>query len=121
MFNRFQLAEQIGRCVSGEQSLDDFEGWFALETHRIRSRADEPLLQIVDSVEHVFSRYHFEGLVDTGAIRELQSIEVFPTFQHCVTTMFRASVTDDSFQNQDDIFPLALGTASRIHREQFAA
>ena len=121
MFSLTQLADQIDRCVSGGQSLDEFEGWFSLASHRIRGWADEHLLRIADSIEQVFSRYHFEGLDDSEAIRELRSIQLFPLFRLRITATLDARTTDATFRNQDDLLPPVLGTDSRTHWESFAA
>ena len=116
MFNLAQLADQRDRCISGAQSLDEFEGWFSLESHRIRGWADERLLRIADSIEQVFSRYHFEGLDDAGAIGELRSLELYPVLPLRVTATLGVGTTDIMFRNQADLWLPILGTSSTQSR-----
>jgi hypothetical protein len=66
-----QLSSRVAQVVSGDLTFGGFEDWFREESHNVHLWGDQHLNDAVDSIEQVFSEYHFEGLRGSALNKEL--------------------------------------------------
>lgn len=57
MTNALEVQQQLTALVSGGLSLSDFEDWFVLHSWDVRRWGDEPVKELVFSVEGLLSEY----------------------------------------------------------------
>ena len=78
MFSLDELRRKIGRCVAGALSVSDFEDWFSIESWNVHQWGSADEIDLVFSIEALFSRHHFESLEETELRMELaKSIRPF--------------------------------------------
>ena len=71
------LSEKIAACQSGEISLEDFEDWFSIATHNVFQWVSGDDIDLVASIEAVFSAYHFQNIEESSAIEKLIAAAVY--------------------------------------------